>query len=68
MYENDEPLIQNLAFPLQGVYQQKNILGVIQGVNLLKSQAWKISEQHVRSGPGKSNFSNWIKRKVAGFK
>ena len=50
LYENDEPLIQNLALPLQGVYQQKNILGVLQGVKLLNSQGWKISEQHIRSG------------------
>jgi dihydrofolate synthase / folylpolyglutamate synthase len=50
LYENGEPLIQNLALPLQGVYQQKNILGVLQGVKLLNSQGWKISEQHIRSG------------------
>ncbi|HYI77060.1 MAG TPA: folylpolyglutamate synthase/dihydrofolate synthase family protein [Chryseolinea sp.] len=50
LYEKDEPLIHNLALPLQGVYQQKNILGVLQGVKLLNSQGWKISEQHIRSG------------------
>ena len=50
LYENDGPLIQNLALPLQGVYQQKNILGVLQGVKLLNGQGWKISEQHIRSG------------------
>jgi dihydrofolate synthase / folylpolyglutamate synthase len=61
LYENDEPLIQNLAFPLQGVYQQKNILGVLQGVKLLNSDGWKISEQHVRSGLEKVLFQTGLK-------
>ncbi len=50
VFEKGEPVLQNLALPLQGVYQQKNILGVLQAVKLLQAQGWEISQQHVRSG------------------
>lgn len=48
--EDEKPLLEDLALPLQGVYQQKNVLGVLQAVNLLRSMDWKISAQHVRYG------------------
>ncbi|HET6542680.1 MAG TPA: folylpolyglutamate synthase/dihydrofolate synthase family protein [Chryseolinea sp.] len=50
VFENGEPVLQNLAMPLQGVYQQKNIPGVLEAVKLLRAQGWEISQQHVRSG------------------
>jgi dihydrofolate synthase/folylpolyglutamate synthase len=48
--EKGVPVLQNLALPLQGVYQQKNLLGVLQAVKILQIQGWQISIQHVRSG------------------
>ena len=50
VFENGAPVFQDLALPLQGVYQQKNILGVLQAVKVLQAQGWQISRQHVRSG------------------
>ena len=50
VFEKGTPLLQDLALPLQGVYQQKNILGVLQAVKVLQVQGWQISRQHVRSG------------------
>ena len=50
VFEKGEPVLQNLALPLQGVYQQKNIPGVLEAVKLLRAQGWEISQQHVRSG------------------
>ena len=50
VFEKGAPILQNLALPLQGVYQQKNILGVLQAVKVLQIQGWQISRQHVRSG------------------
>ena len=50
VFENGEPVLQNLALPLQGVYQQKNIPGVLQTVKLLQAKGWEISKQQVRAG------------------
>jgi dihydrofolate synthase / folylpolyglutamate synthase len=50
VFEKGDPVIQNLQLPLQGVYQQKNILGVVQALDVLKGRGWEISSQHVRSG------------------
>lgn len=48
--EDGKLLLEGLALPLQGVYQQKNVLGVLQAVSLLRSMGWKISAQEVLSG------------------
>jgi len=50
VFEKGECVLQSLALPLQGVYQQKNIPGVLEAVKLLRVQGWEISQQHVRSG------------------
>src|SRR5688572_22501760 len=50
VFEKGTPVLQNLALPLQGAYQQKNILGVLQAVKVLQTQGWEISKQHVRWG------------------
>jgi dihydrofolate synthase / folylpolyglutamate synthase len=50
VFEKGDPIIQNLQLPLQGVYQQKNILGVLQAVDVLKGRGWEITSQHVRIG------------------
>ena len=48
--EGGRLLLEDLVLPLQGVYQQKNVLGVLQAVNLLRSMGWKISAQQLTSG------------------
>jgi dihydrofolate synthase / folylpolyglutamate synthase len=35
---------------LHGIYQQKNMLGVLEAVRLLKEKGWEISEDDLRSG------------------
>lgn len=50
VFEKGTPVLQDLALPLQGVYQQKNVLGVLQAVKVLQTQDWQISIQHARSG------------------
>jgi dihydrofolate synthase / folylpolyglutamate synthase len=50
VFKNGEPVLQNLALPLQGVYQQKNIPGVLQTVKLLQAKGWEISKEHMRAG------------------
>ena len=50
VFERGQLVLQRLALPLQGVYQQKNIVGVFQAVSLLRARGWKISADQVRSG------------------
>lgn len=50
VFDKGDPVIENLLLPLQGIYQQKNILGVLQAINVLRDQGWKISGQQVVSG------------------
>ena len=50
LYEDEKVLLENLDLPLQGVYQQKNVLGVLQSLKILRTQGWKISKVHLRSG------------------
>ncbi len=42
--------IQAYELELKGVYQQKNIKGVLQAVYLLQQVGWKITEQHLKDG------------------
>jgi dihydrofolate synthase/folylpolyglutamate synthase len=48
--ERELPLLEGLIFPLQGLYQKKNIPGILQAVKLLNEKGLKISTQHVRCG------------------
>jgi dihydrofolate synthase/folylpolyglutamate synthase len=48
--EREQALLEGLVFPLQGLYQKKNIPGVLQAVKLLNEKGLKISSQHVRCG------------------
>lgn len=50
IYENKTLLFQNLKLSLHGIYQQKNVLGVLEAVRLLKEKGWEISEGDLRSG------------------
>jgi dihydrofolate synthase / folylpolyglutamate synthase len=49
-FERGQLVLQNLALPLQGVYQQKNIVGVFQAVSVLRTRGWQISADQMRSG------------------
>jgi dihydrofolate synthase/folylpolyglutamate synthase len=50
VFENGERLLENLVLPLQGIYQQKNLGGVMQAIALLRTKGWKISMQDMRTG------------------
>lgn len=50
VFERDKRLFEKLILPLQGVYQKKNILGVLQAVNVLKEKGWKISRADLLAG------------------
>lgn len=45
-----EIILRNLKLPLQGAYQQKNVLGVLASIDILRTQGWKISDQHLLAG------------------
>ena len=39
-----------VTLPLQGIYQKKNVAGVLQAVDILRSLGWKISDDDLLSG------------------
>lgn len=43
-------VFKDLVLPLQGGYQQKNILGVLQSIKLFRQAGWKLLDQQVRAG------------------
>ena len=43
-------LTTNLTTDLQGIYQQKNIKGVIAVIDFLKHQGWDISDENLKNG------------------
>lgn len=49
VYKNGQPVYQHLEVNAFGTYQYKNLITVLQAVDLLKKQ-WKISETAVRNG------------------
>jgi dihydrofolate synthase/folylpolyglutamate synthase len=52
IYRDGVCLFEGLALDLQGIYQQKNILGVLAAVEELQRQGWTITQEHVRAGVG----------------
>lgn len=48
--KNGKPAQKGIALPLQGIYQQKNLAGVLQAVDILRQQGWKISEEQLLDG------------------
>jgi dihydrofolate synthase/folylpolyglutamate synthase len=50
VFEKERVLLENLALPLQGLYQEKNIAGVIQAIQVLRTEGWMISDDQLRSG------------------
>lgn len=51
--QNGKLLFKNLSCELPGLYQQKNIAGVLQAVEQLRTSGLKITAAHVRKGIGK---------------
>lgn len=47
---NGEPVISALRLPLQGVYQRKNVAGVLQSVDIMKDLNWRIPDKSLRAG------------------
>jgi dihydrofolate synthase/folylpolyglutamate synthase len=43
-------MLSAVTLPLQGIYQKKNVVGVLQSVDILRSLGWKISEDDLLSG------------------
>ncbi len=50
IYQNEKPLFKNLKLSVQGIYQQKNVLGVLEAIRILREKGWNISDRDLRSG------------------
>ena len=50
IYREGVRLFERLTLDLQGIYQQKNILGVLAAVEELQRQGWVITSEHIRQG------------------
>jgi len=50
LLKNGKQLLENLCLPLQGVYQQKNILGVMKSLEVLQEQGWRITPESTVHG------------------
>jgi dihydrofolate synthase/folylpolyglutamate synthase len=49
-WKNDQLVFENLNLPLQGIYQQKNIAGVLKGVDVLNKLGFEISNEALIRG------------------
>jgi len=50
IYYQEKLVIKGLVLPLQGYYQRKNILGVINSVDVLRQSGWKIDSMDLQNG------------------
>jgi dihydrofolate synthase/folylpolyglutamate synthase len=50
-----------LSTPLLGIYQQKNLLGVLQAIALLRQKGWQISEEALQAGVQKVVHNTGLK-------
>lgn len=48
--KNGKPAHAGIALPLQGIYQQKNLAGVLGAIDILRQQGWNISDEQLRDG------------------
>jgi dihydrofolate synthase/folylpolyglutamate synthase len=52
IYRDGVCLFDGITLDLQGIYQQKNILGALAAVEELQRQGWAITQEHIRGGVG----------------
>ncbi|MBT1712051.1 bifunctional folylpolyglutamate synthase/dihydrofolate synthase [Fulvivirgaceae bacterium PWU5] len=52
IYRDGVCLFEGVTLDLQGIYQQKNILGALAAVEELQRQGWAITPEHIRRGVG----------------
>ncbi|MCD9018299.1 bifunctional folylpolyglutamate synthase/dihydrofolate synthase [Fulvivirgaceae bacterium QH1ED-6-2] len=52
IYRDGVCLFEGITLDLQGIYQQKNILGALAAVEELQRQGWAITQEHIRGGVG----------------
>jgi len=50
IYYQEKLLIKGLVLPLQGYYQRKNVLGVLNSVDVLRQSGWKIDSTDLLNG------------------
>jgi dihydrofolate synthase/folylpolyglutamate synthase len=50
LYEGQTRITDSVSLPLHGIYQKKNVAGVLQSVSILRGQGWKISTESVLEG------------------
>jgi dihydrofolate synthase/folylpolyglutamate synthase len=50
VFKNDRLALEKISLPLQGIYQKKNIAGVLQSVEILRRLGWEISDDDLLSG------------------
>lgn len=48
--KNGKPVYTSIALPLQGIYQQKNLAGVLCAIDILRQQGWKITDEQLLDG------------------
>jgi dihydrofolate synthase/folylpolyglutamate synthase len=53
IYRDGVRLFEGFSLDLQGIYQQKNILGVLAAMEELQRQGWNITPEHIRVGVGR---------------
>ena len=50
IYFNDKIYIEGLSISLTGLYQRKNIAGILKSIQILKELGYEISEKDIRNG------------------
>ncbi|HEY8934283.1 MAG TPA: folylpolyglutamate synthase/dihydrofolate synthase family protein, partial [Cyclobacteriaceae bacterium] len=50
VYKNENIILKNIALPLQGTYQRKNLPGVLKSIEVLRSGGFVINDGHVKQG------------------
>jgi dihydrofolate synthase/folylpolyglutamate synthase len=50
VFQDTNPVLNDLYLPLQGFYQRKNIAGVLKAVDILRTRHWKIDSWQVTHG------------------
>lgn len=59
--KNRQPFQTGIALPLQGIYQQKNLAGVLRAIDILKDKGWRISDEQLLDGLAKVTSQTGLK-------